>query len=127
MSIKKKSLAILCIITFASTIGLVLGATYYTQTITWTKGTATITATNSDTTALGVLDLTTPHTETRTYTITNTGTLSGTVYPHTSGTGFSASWNKPSAVVAAGGTTTFILSLTITDAGSCTVTFTDTA
>jgi hypothetical protein len=124
-TLKKKTLVILCAIALIATITTVLAASYYTQTITWTKGTTTIAVTNSNAKDLGVLDLTSPYIETRTYTVANTGTLAATVYAHTSGANFTASWSKLSAIIAPATTTTFVLTLTITDTGSCTVTFTD--
>lgn len=64
-----------------------------------------------------------PTTKTETYTISNNGNVPLSVSASTITTGsVTVSWNKETANIAVGGSTNFVLTLTITGAGSCLVT-----
>ena len=58
------------------------------------------------------------------FTITNTGNIPVTITPSASGAGGAYGWDKPSATIAPGATTTFTLTSTFTASGTVTITFT---
>jgi hypothetical protein len=95
----------------------------YTQTISWTKENQSFSINNPTTVDYGIIDLGTPEVHTETYTVTNTGNSAINVEPTVTVTGATYSWDKTTALIPVTGSTTFTLTLTITDSGSCTVTF----
>jgi hypothetical protein len=97
--------------------------TTYTQTITWNYQTVNESFTVSNPTTVDYGTLLGATTKTETYTITNNGNVAITVNAAATPVGASALWDKTSAPIAVGASTTFTLTLHITGAGSCSVSF----
>jgi hypothetical protein len=127
VSLTKKTLVLICAVALIASIGLTTALNSYTQTFSWSKAaTISFAVANSDVLDYGELDLSTPVTQSRSYVVTNDGsvpvtvTAQATVTPSASA---SVSWDKTSATLEPGASTTFVLTLVISDAGSCTVDF----
>jgi hypothetical protein len=127
VSLTKKTLVFICAVALIASIGLTAALNSYTQTFSWSKAvTASFVVSNSDVLDYGALDLSTPVTQSRSYVVTNDGSLPvtvealATVTPPASA---SISWDKTSATITPGESETFVLTLVINDAGSCTVDF----
>lgn len=60
---------------------------------------------------------------TKSFYVKNIGGDSITVTPNAVTTAATVSWDKPSALISVGGSDIFVLTLTITSAGSCVVSF----
>jgi len=119
----KKLLAILCTVALLSGVALSLAIPTWSQTINWNYSAENKSFSISNPTTVTYEDIVGETTKTETYTVTNDGNMPITVNAVAVATGAVASWDKVSANLAVGASETFTLTLIISGAGSCTVSF----
>lgn len=119
----KRTLVTFCAIAIFIGVGLAYAVPQWAGTISWNYQAVdkSISVTGEQTIDLG--NVIGPQTVARTYVVQNTGNVEATVTATATATGATATWNQNSAVIAPGASATFELTLDITGAGSCSVSF----
>jgi ABC-type oligopeptide transport system substrate-binding subunit len=122
MKLSTKQKTILIAVTIAliavASLSIVIAATTWSGTRTYTKPVASFSVDKPTT-----LDYGTVNNFVETFTVTNTGNTATTIAASATGTGATYSWDKISAYLVAGASTTFTLTTTVESSGTTTVTF----
>lgn len=131
MTVQKKTLASLCIIALIAGAGITYALNPFISNISWTftPTDKTFTVSNTehkDPASISYGEIIGETTKIETYTVTNNGNVPITVTALATATEATATFDKTTADIPVGNSATFTLTLVITGAGSCTVTFTAT-